>query len=519
MNIKAAKEELINTVKAYLAKDENGLPMIPEERQRPVLLMGPPGIGKTAVVKQAAEELGINLVSYTITHHTRQSAIGLPRISARTFGGKEYSVTEYTMSEIIAAVYEQIERSGIPEGILFLDEINCVSETLVPTMLQFLQFKTFGTHKVPEGFVVVTAGNPPEYNQSVREFDVVTLDRLRRIDIDADFAAFRSYASKAKLHGAVMAYLEIRKDRFYMVQADTDKKRFVTARGWEDLSDALHTYEALSLPVTEAMIGEYLQDPQTASDFAVYYELYRRYEMTLRVPEVLSGKTAISEDFRTAPFDEKLSLLSLLTDTLNGEFRAYRDEKQTAEELVKALTGYREQLKEISVQAAGEKEDAFGRSPAAVLGDLIGGLREAREAKKAARMLPREEERDGIRLEEALKSLLSGLLSSEEGKAAPDAPEAWRIASGWFSEREAQRQQAIRTAGEHLSNALRAVDAAFPGGQEMVMFLTQLSDGYYSLKFVNECGNETWYQYNSLLLLKERKEELRQEALRLRADF
>ena len=51
------------------------------------------------------------------------------------------------------------------------------------------------------------------------------------------------------------------------------------------------------------------------------------------------------------------------------------------------------------------------------------------------------------------------------------------------------------------------------------MFLTQLSDGYYSLKFVNECGNETWYQYNSLLLLKERKEELRQEALRLRADF
>lgn len=47
------------------------------------------------------------------------------------------SVTEYTMSEIIASVYETMERTGCQEGILFLDEINCVSETLAPTMLQF----------------------------------------------------------------------------------------------------------------------------------------------------------------------------------------------------------------------------------------------------------------------------------------------------------------------------------------------------------------------------------------------
>mgnify|MGYP007134713114 CR=1 FL=1 len=54
------------------------------------------------------------------------------------------------MSEIIASVYETMERTGCQEGILFLDEINCVSETLAPTMLQFLQNKTFGTHRVPE---------------------------------------------------------------------------------------------------------------------------------------------------------------------------------------------------------------------------------------------------------------------------------------------------------------------------------------------------------------------------------
>ena len=83
------------------------------------------------------------------------------------------------MSEIIAAVYEVVEDTGICEGILFLDEINCVSETLAPAMLQFLQYKTFGQHKVPEGWIIVTAGNPPEYNHSVREFDIASWDRVK----------------------------------------------------------------------------------------------------------------------------------------------------------------------------------------------------------------------------------------------------------------------------------------------------------------------------------------------------
>ena len=186
MNIKQAKEEIKHTVTAYLKKDDEGRYKIPLIRQRPVLLMGPPGIGKTQIMEQIAEECKIGLVAYTITHHTRQSAVGLPFIKEKTFGQETFSVTEYTMSEIIASVYEKMEKTGLREGILFIDEINCVSETLAPTMLQFLQCKTFGSHKVPEGWIIVAAGNPPEYNKSVREFDVVTLDRIKKIIIEPD---------------------------------------------------------------------------------------------------------------------------------------------------------------------------------------------------------------------------------------------------------------------------------------------------------------------------------------------
>ena len=236
MNIGQAKQEILNTIEAYLTRDETGEYAIPTERQRPILLMGPPGIGKTAIMEQVAQEAHINLVSYTITHHTRQSAIGLPYISRRNYGGKEYSVTEYTMSEIIASVYDQIERSGIQEGILFLDEINCVSETLAPTMLQFLQYKTFGTHRVPDGFLIVTAGNPPQYNKSVRDFDIVTLDRVKRIDIDVDYGVWKEYARRQGVHGSIPGYLDIRKDHFYRIRNEAENRYFVTARGWEDLS-------------------------------------------------------------------------------------------------------------------------------------------------------------------------------------------------------------------------------------------------------------------------------------------
>ena len=72
MNIKEAKQQIQNAMKAYFTKDEFGNYIIPTERQRPVFMMGPPGIGKTAIMEQIASELGVSLVSYSMTHHTRQ---------------------------------------------------------------------------------------------------------------------------------------------------------------------------------------------------------------------------------------------------------------------------------------------------------------------------------------------------------------------------------------------------------------------------------------------------------------
>ncbi len=159
MNIKEAKQETFPTrYKSILVKILMAIISCHLSDRRPILLIGPPGIGKTAIMEQAARECGIGLVAYTITHHTRQSAVGLPVIVKKNFQGKEYSVTEYTMSEIIASVYEKIEETGCKEGILLSMRSTVYPKRWFPLCCSFCKIK----HLVPIRFHLAGSLLPPE---------------------------------------------------------------------------------------------------------------------------------------------------------------------------------------------------------------------------------------------------------------------------------------------------------------------------------------------------------------------
>ena len=337
MNIAEAKRQVEAAVRAYFACDGAGEPRIPADQQRPLFLVGAPGVGKSAIVGQAAADLGVAFVSYAMTHHTRQSALGLPLIKRKTFDGRAVDVSEYTMSEIIASVYEEQERTGLRQGILFLDEVNCVSETLYPTMLQFLQFKTFGRHRLPAGWAVVCAGNPPAYNRNVHAFDIATLDRLRTIAVEPDYEAWKAFALAQGVHPAVPAFLDANPDCFYAVEATAEGKRFVTARGWSDLSATLSLYEDLGLAVDGAFVGQFVQDPAIAARFWNFYARFAAYRDVYAVPRILAG--APSEEAlahaKAAEIDERLALADMLaagvdaqvgkTMAIEGAVEAFRD--------------------------------------------------------------------------------------------------------------------------------------------------------------------------------------------------
>ena len=499
MNIKEAKEQIKNAMTAYFTKDEFGSYAVPVEKQRPVFLMGPPGIGKTAIMEQIAQELDVCLVSYSMTHHTRQSALGLPFIEKKVFNGKEYQVSEYTMSEIIASVYETMEATGKKEGILFLDEINCVSETLAPTMLQFLQCKTFGNQAVPGGWVIVAAGNPPEYNKSVREFDLVTLDRVRRIDIEPKLSVWQDYARAHRLHPAVTAYLELRPQHFYKIENDVDGVQFVTARGWEDLSAYLQAADRLTLPVDEGVIGQYLRHPEVARDFAAYWVLYRKYHEDYGVEDILQGKPydAVIARAMDASFDERISLVSLLLAGLNTRFADARATGAVTDACYQQLRSFKRTLS--------QQPDA---DPADLFAERCDAYRAKLEADKTAGALLPDEAAARTR---TLALLTAWSRSLDNGL---DADEAFDTVRSAFNTQVQRREEAVSAASNALEFAFDFMEQAFEDGQEMVVFVNELALGPDSAPFLAENDCERFEQYSEKLLLHGGEDELLAELQR-----
>ena len=504
MNIAQAKEQIKQAVDAYRVKNEFGEPAIPVERQRPIFLMGAPGIGKTAIMAQVAQELGIGLVSYSMTHHTRQSALGLPFIVHKTYGGREYDVSEYTMSEIIASVYDRIEQDGAREGILFLDEINCVSETLAPSMLQFLQYKTFGRHRVPDGWTVVTAGNPPEYNDSVREFDIVTWDRLKRIDVEPDFDAWKGYALTHGVHPAVLTYLEIRKGDFYAVETTVDGKRFVTARGWADLSDMMKLYEQKGYAVNEQLVRQYLQNAKIAKSFAVYYDLFKKYRSDYQVDAILAGKASsrIEQRAGQAKFDERLSLLGLLLDAVGGDFNAVAVAEGMMMALMNDLRAMRGKLARV---------DAAGA--AALLRAQAERLDSDAQAGRRANSMSEETARANRRAAQVMTEMAAAIL---EGDAATGM-EAFQIIKRRFDDENAKLKTAVAATRGKLDNMFAFCEKVFPEGQELLILVTELTLNPTAARFIGKYGCEAYFRHNRNLLFYERQTEIMRsiEALEL----
>ncbi len=509
MNIKQAKEYIKNSVNLYLKKDEFGEYRIPVVRQRPIFLLGAPGIGKTAIMEQIAQELGIVLVSYSMTHHTRQSALGLPFITHKVYGGQEYDVSEYTMSEIIASIYETMQESGIKEGILFLDEINCVSETLAPSMLQFLQYKIFGRHRVPDGWVIVTAGNPPEYNKSVREFDVVTYDRLKVLEVEPDYRIWKEYAQEKRLHNAIISYLDLKKEHFYYMEMTTRGRSYVTARGWEDLSQILYLYEEEQLKVEESLVGQYLRNEKVVKEFTAYYDLYNKYKKDYRIEEILSGHAPVNAIARAkaAAFDERLSLLGMLLDRVQADMKDVCDQAAY-------LSDVRAPLKAVKAAVEnGTGDGGAGVSQVLSLLDkqiegrmkLLGSLQKAGSLSDA----------DRIRHKKVITFLSEGKKALYTGDVQDGA-----AAFGLLKERFEMQVSRMRKETEKVKLELHSLfvfaEEAFAQGNEMLILVTELTVNAASAQFIASFGSPDYQKHNQELMLTERQDDIKAQIAELK---
>lgn len=322
-SIQEAKETIKAGMKGYLQKNEDGSYCYKESARMPFYVEGKPGIGKTEIVRQVAEELGIGFVSFSITHHTRSTLLGLPVIVEK----ENYKYTEYTMSEIIAKV-KLAEEAGYKEGILLLDEFNCASETIYPMMLALLQTRNIGYYRLPEGWNLVLLGNPKQYNKSAREQDAAILDRVRKIEVDASVKDFLDYAKGKNFHPAVQQYLASNSMNLYYSNQTVDTKELVTCRGWENLSHALYAYEKLKQDVDVKTVEQFIKSEEIAGSFAAYYSINKEGRFQRFAEEVFNRDkwAELAEDMKK----EKIALLWKSVEQLTRQMEKNADKSKAA---------------------------------------------------------------------------------------------------------------------------------------------------------------------------------------------
>lgn len=495
MNIEEAKKEIRQTIELYLERDKDGRYRIPRNKQRPLFLIGPPGIGKTAIMEQIAKECELGLVSYTITHHTRQSIIGLPFISEKKYANESFHITEYTMSEIISSIYECIQNTGIEEGILFLDEINCVSETLAPMMLQFLQEKRFGNFDVPDGWIIVTAGNPVGYNKSVREFDTATKDRIRQIEVEPNYKVWKKYAISQGVHSSITSFLEIKKENLYHIENSVDDSSVVTPRAWEDFSIVLEGYERHGFTVDYEVAQEFIKSKKIAIDFVNFLELYHKYEDKFKISKILDGRAKVY-DYKDTSFDERISLISMLVSGLNEHFMDVYKEGEYLKKFLKAIRRTKQEESIAEILQSEEKE--YRRLSESKLIDGFNRENYERLIEELRKMQPLDE----LNLDERLK----------------------KISEIFNDEKETLNRLVIKTK-TYLKNALDFLEnylhktnkdeyeLDYISDTEIVYFITELETNYYSMNFLREYGIEEIKKYSTISKNDMIREELKEEIM------
>ena len=273
-----------------------------------------------------------------------------------------------------------------------------------------------------------------------------------------------------------------------------DGKRFVTARGWEDLSQFLQVCETLDLPVDESVIAQYLQHPAIAKDFTNYLYLYRKYQTDYDVPAILNGKytPATVTKLRAAPFDERFSAVSLLLDGLFRSCGAANQEDAFVTELHQVLQAMLPQMDREDMWALTKEVSRYD--------DLLRQLKESGQPDK-----------DKLRHTQRILTTLEGYQTQLTQENLPAGSSVSDTLRSWFREAVKKRKTAIETASAQLEHAFHFLEDVFGEGQELVIFVTDLTMNPHASAFIRANGCELYHHYNRLLLLDGRQQQLLRE--------
>ncbi len=224
---------------------------------RPVFIWGPPGTGKSSLVQQFSSQVGLSCISLLGSQLAPEDIIGVPQIAD--------GVSTFCPPRMIAR----------PEPYcLFLDELNACSHEVQKAFYSLIHERRIGEYLLPEGSIVVGAGNRAQDSAIVKPMSSALLNRMVHVHLKVSHRDWLEWARDQGIHHLVIEYIQTRPDHLWS-QPPKHEEPFSTPRSWHMLSDALHGYgEGLTDEALEALAFGCLS-PHHAGQFKAFVKQVR----------------------------------------------------------------------------------------------------------------------------------------------------------------------------------------------------------------------------------------------------
>jgi hypothetical protein len=191
---------------------------------RPVFIWGPPGIGKSALVQEFAAQVGLDCVSLLGSQLAPEDIIGVPQIVEGT--------SRFCPPSMIARSQPYC---------LFLDELNACSHEVQKAFYSLIHERRIGEYRLPEGSIVVGAGNRAQDSAIVKPMSSALLNRMVHVHLKVSHREWLEWAAGHNIHHLILEYVRLRPDHLWS-QPPKHEEPFSTPRSWHMLSDALHSF-------------------------------------------------------------------------------------------------------------------------------------------------------------------------------------------------------------------------------------------------------------------------------------
>ena len=239
---------------------------------RPVFIWGAPGIGKSALVEEFATEVGLECVSLLGSQLAPEDIIGIPQIRDDT--------STFFPPKMIARREPYL---------LFLDELNACTQEVQKAFYSLIYERRVGEYHLPEGSIVVGAGNRSQDSAIVKTMSSALINRMFHVQLKPDTGVWLTWAYEHNVHPWVTGYITQRPDHLFSEPPKTEEP-YSTPRSWHMLSDILREYNVLQNTLPEEklrMIATGCVSNQHAGMFIAYT---KQMQNTHLLSDIIKGE-------------------------------------------------------------------------------------------------------------------------------------------------------------------------------------------------------------------------------------